>query len=384
MLVGAGGAWDDMNAFNDEFTQATGITIARTSLPYNEHYQKLVLSTVNPRGAYDLAYFAYQWKYEIADVFAEMSKIESEVEGAPALQLDDYPGRILDVYGRVGDKLIGLPMLGDVTMFIWDKDAYKAAGLDPEAAPKTWDEVFTRAQALTSGSQYGYGMPAGKDIQTTVTWILLFRSMGGEYLSADGTPQFDSEASVNALKFMIEKLDTVSPPGNLTWGFPEMLGSFTSGESAQSMMWPGGMGSVMDPARSTVANVGYSPTPSVALLGGWSLGVDGRSKNVEAAKLYAAWISSPEIMLRGAKAGWAATRRSVLSNPEVLAKTPYQKAVLEGLEGEVAEYPPVKQAEQVHIMIFDEANAAISGVKSAEQAAADLQAKVVDFLKRHG
>jgi hypothetical protein len=59
-------------------------------------------------------------------------------------------------------------------------------------------------------------------------------------------------------------------------------------------------------------------------------------------------------------------------------------AVLKGMQGRVATYAPIKEAEQVNIMIYDEANAACAGTKTPEQAAGDLNDKVTAFMKRRG
>jgi multiple sugar transport system substrate-binding protein len=385
MLAGAGGVWDSMIASYKEFTDATGIRVETTGLPYSDQYQKMILDMASKSGSFDLYVYAYQWKYELERVLADLGSIPTEIPGAPDLALDDYPPRVLDIYGKIDGKLVGLPVIGDVTLFVWNKDHYAAAGLDPAKPPTTWEEVYTYGQKLQGGDVYGYGMPAGKSIQTAVTWILVFKALGGEYFDAAWNPQFDSPAGVETMKFLVDKLQQVAPPGNLTWDFPEMLNSLITGQSAQSMMWPGGFGVLLDPTESAVAgSVAWSPTPEVSLLGGWSVGVNNRSPSQEAAKLFVAWMTSKELWQKGALQGWAPTRISILKDPAVLERNPAAPAVLAGLEGNVAEYPPVKQAEQIHIMIYDEVNAAAAKVKSPEQAAADLQEKVTAFMKKKG
>ena len=52
--------------------------------------------------------------------------------------------------------------------------------------------------------------------------------------------------------------------------------------------------------------------------------------------------------------------------------------------GETFGYPPVREAEQVLLLAADEANAACAGTKPPAQAAADLQAKAVAFMRRRG
>lgn len=384
ILLGAGGPWEGYRTAGEEFTKQTGIKLEYTSLGYTEQYQKLILDLTSGTGAFDAYAFAYQWKHEIASYSADLNTA-SAVETAPDLALDDYPNRVIDVYGMVEDKLVGLPILGDVTQLVWNKDQYTEAGLDPNKAPATWEEVFENGVKLNSAEHAGFGLPGGKASQTASVWMILFAANGGEWFDENFMPQLDSGAGLAATKFMVEKLQTIAPAGNLTWDFPEMLNGLTSGQSAQSMMWPGGFGTLLDPEQSSTAkSVAWAPTPGAALLGGWSIGVNESSAEREAALLYAAWLSSPETQKLTATMGTAPARVSVLSDPELVKDNPQYPAVLEGMSGTVAEFPPINESEQINIMIYDELNAALSGDKTAEQAVADLQAKAVEFVRTSG
>ena len=71
----------------------------------------------------------------------------------------------------------------------------------------------------------------------------------------------------------------------------------------------------------------------------------------------------------------------MLTDPDYVALAPQAPAVLAGLQGKTTPFPPVKESEQVVIMIYDEVNAAAAGVKTPDQAADDLQAKVEAFMR---
>ncbi len=65
----------------------------------NDRYQKMVLDVTSGGGSFDVYQFAYQWKHEVATYLADLSHLETEIEGAPSLDLADYPQKALDVYG---------------------------------------------------------------------------------------------------------------------------------------------------------------------------------------------------------------------------------------------------------------------------------------------
>lgn len=48
--------------------------------------------------------------------------------------------------GTYEDKIYGLPLTVETSIFAWNKDLYKKAGLDPEKAPKTWEEITANAE----------------------------------------------------------------------------------------------------------------------------------------------------------------------------------------------------------------------------------------------
>ena len=139
-------------------------------------------------------------------------------------------------------------------------------------------------------------MPAGKSIQAACMWITVFHGFGGSYTDAKGVPTLNSPAGLRTTKFIVEQLQKISPPGNLTWDFPEMVNACAVGASAQGFMWGGGFSTLLDPGKSVVASdLGWSPTPEAALFGGWGLSVGAASRNIDAAKLFVGWITSKEI-----------------------------------------------------------------------------------------
>jgi ABC-type glycerol-3-phosphate transport system substrate-binding protein len=368
-----------------EFTAASGIQVEFSALPTAERYQKMVLDTTTNTNSFDVYLVAYQWKEQVAPFVIDHANLDKDVAGIPAMNWDDYAPRALAAYSKVGDKLATIPINGDTSFTVWNKDAFTKAGLDPEQGPATWKQLVENGVKLKQGDQYGYNMPAGKTIQTGCVWITLFHSFGGQYFDAAGKPLLDSKASVEAFRFMKEQLGPVSPPGNLTWDFPEMIASVSSAQAAQGYMWAGGVGSLYDPTKSKIAkSIGYAPTPETVLLGGWGLSVGAKSRNLDAAKLFVGWFTSPEIVKQTALVGLSPTRRSALLDPETNARYPFFPTVLKAMEGNVATYAPIKDAEQVNIQIYDEANAVCSGTKTPEQGAAALQERVTTLLKRRG
>ena len=376
MLGAGGGSWEAYRQSSEAFAAQTGINFEYTFLPDTNAYTKTVLDVTTGTNAFDGYAYTYPWKGELGDYFADLEALVPTIEGA-SLDLDDYPGDVINAYGRVDGKLIGLPILGDATMLVWNKAQYEKAGLDPNKAPDTWEEVAANGRKLKEAGLYGFGLPGGKGWQVSIMWIILFAKYGGDYFGANYAPQFNSDAGLKAAKFLVDELQPLAPPGNLTWDFPEMLDGLMTGTSGQGMMWPGGFGAMLDPAQSAeAANLGFRSTPEASLLGGWAVGVNDASPNREAAALWAAYLASRDVQ-RDAP---APARISVLGDPALQESRIHFAATLEALGGKLALFPNVPQSAQIITYMYEELNAALGGDKSAEQAMNDLQANVEEFI----
>jgi len=130
--------------------------------------------------------------------------------------LDDYPG-FKELYDTVfpGEvaplmyegKTYGFPIRGNSIQLVYNKAMFREAGLDPENPPRTFDELVAAAEKLTkrdaSGNVEVYGFETGLTADSHWTMHVfspIFWSYGGEYLNADGTSGFASEAGVKTLE----------------------------------------------------------------------------------------------------------------------------------------------------------------------------------------
>src|ERR1044072_7092523 len=59
-----------------------------------------------------------------------------------------YVPAVAGYYTAPNGQMLSLPFNNSTTIFYYNKDAFKAAGLDPEKAPTTWPEVIAAADKL--------------------------------------------------------------------------------------------------------------------------------------------------------------------------------------------------------------------------------------------
>jgi sn-glycerol 3-phosphate transport system substrate-binding protein len=72
--------------------------------------------------------------------------------------LSTFEQNVLGYY-KVGSTLYSMPWNSSNPLLYYNKDLFKAAGLDPDNPPKTWEEVADAAKKLSKGDVKGIALP---------------------------------------------------------------------------------------------------------------------------------------------------------------------------------------------------------------------------------
>lgn len=119
----------------------------------------------------------------------------------------------------------GIPFQRSTQIFFWNKDAFQAAGLDPEVGPQNWTELVEFAQKLTlrdangNVTQWGFQVPSS----LTAYWLLqsFVTQAGGTMGTDEGTSlTLDTPEGEASLQFWADLAlkDKVMQPGVIEWG----------------------------------------------------------------------------------------------------------------------------------------------------------------------
>jgi multiple sugar transport system substrate-binding protein len=207
------------------------------------------------------------------------------------------------------EKLYGIPYRIESHALIYNKKAYREAGLDPDRPPATWQELIDTAKKLTRKTadgkqQYGFAITGGGELGNTVFRSLPFLWMnGGGILSDDMTKVIvNTPQSVQAVQFytdMLTKLG-VSPPSTLQNDGTANRRLFIAGTVAQYQSGQFDLGSIH--AENPDIEIGVAPIPhpdgkpTAALAGGWNWIVPAEAKNTDGALKLVAFLSEPQNM----------------------------------------------------------------------------------------
>lgn len=146
-----------------------------------------------------------------------------------------YDGFMVDT--MFDGKVYSIPFQRSTPVFYYNKDAWRAAGLDPEVTPKTWDEMVEIGKKLTikdsngNVTQWGTRIP---NLGLAGAWLFggLVKSKGDVLSTDTGTEaRFDTAAAKASLEFMLRLADEgVMAPGGITWG--DTPKAFLEGQAA--------------------------------------------------------------------------------------------------------------------------------------------------------
>ena len=224
--------------------------------------------------------------------------------------------------------LYALPMESTVLALIYNKDHFRAAGIDPNTPPKTWGDLKEYSRKLTldkdgdgKKDQYGFYVPAYPGSGPLSIWMVLQWSpylwqAGGEIIdSSQSKVLFNSDAGVKALTLWKEIYDDLDFSN---YSFTHDMG-LASGSISMIMDGPWDLPTFrkMKNIDWAVASLPAGPEGSATYIAGESLAIFKQSKNADAAWTFVKWITQPDIQaMFSMSSGYLPVRKSVLDRED--------------------------------------------------------------------
>src|SRR5438309_6501499 len=140
--------------------------------------------------------------------------------------------------GQIDGKTWSVPFQRSTIVLYWNKDAFKEAGLDPEKAPASWDEMAEMAKKLVKKDASGNTTRWGVEIPTTgyAYWMLqaLAIENGQKLMNEPGNEVYlTAPKTIAALDYWVGLTKNVMPAGTIDWA--TLRTDFLEGKTA--MMW---------------------------------------------------------------------------------------------------------------------------------------------------
>jgi sn-glycerol 3-phosphate transport system substrate-binding protein len=293
---------------------------------------------------------------------------------------------------QTGGKTWGIPFQRSTVVMFWNKDAFKAAGLDPDNAPGTWDELVADGGKLVKRDASGGVGQWGIEIPSTGFPYWLFQGLTTandvRLMNAAGTETyFDKPAVVDALQFWVDlsRKYKIQPEGTIEWGTTPK--DFFERKTA--IMWTS-TGNLTNVRSNAGFPFGVAMLPAHqgrgSATGGGNFYLFKKMTDEEraAAFKFVKWMTTPERAADwGIATGYVAVRPDAWDTPAMrkyVADFPAAAVARDQLKYAVAELS-THDNQRVTKALNDGLQAALTGTKTPQQAMHDAQQEATRILK---
>ena len=322
------------------------------------------------------------WQGIVAPHAVDLKKYYKEDE------IKTYFPRIIE-NNTVGGKLVSIPLYTDAGILFYRTDLLKKYGY--KEPPKTWEELAAMAKKIQDGERAA-GKPdfqgfvfEGKASESVtcnaLEWIYSYG--GGSVIEPDKKVTINNPNAIKALDTAQSWIGTISPVGVSTYGEEEARNIWQAGNAAFMRNWPYAYALGADPKSTvsgkfdvTVLPKGGDNGNNAACLGGWQLMISAYSKVPDASADLVRYLSSAEIQKKRAMAfSILPTLPALYSDPDVLAKNPFFKIMLDVFNNAVARPSTVTGADynQLSTAIFQNVNKVLTGAESGKDAVVQVE-----------
>ncbi len=295
---------------------------------------------------------------------------------------------------QTGGKTWGIPFQRSTIVLYWNKELFKAAGLDPNKAPNNWAEMVQYGQKLTKRDANGNTTQWGVSIPSSGFPYWLFQGLttpnNAILMNKAGTEvYYDKPEVVEALQYWVDlsKKYKIQPEGIIEWGTTPK--DFF--ERKVAMMWtttgnltnvktnaPFDFGVAMLPANTRRG----SPTGG----GNFYIFKKANAEQRAAAVKFAKWMTTPERAADwGIKTGYVAVRPDAWDTKmmkDYVASFPAAAVARDQLNFAVAEIS-THDNQRVTKALNDGLQAALTGTKTPAQAMKDAQREADRILRAY-
>ena len=277
-----------------------------------------LLAAVAGKQPPDVSMIDQFWAAQLASTGA-IIKMQTLIDGPDGIDKADV-NKTAWMTATVDGEIWTMPYAMSNIVLYYNKDMFKAVGLDPNKPPTTWGELVDCAKKLTRDvngdgkiDEWGLSFPIQAGTGTVYYYITFLWQAGGELYNADYTKAaFNSPAGVEALQFW---MDLVYKHGVLPLAPPTE--GFTVGRIAMELA----SSSTLETRQAKCKfPIGVAHIPAgknkVTGVGGNNLAIFKNTSAKEAATWkFVKWMSSPEMNLRwSTMTGYTPLRDSVVNS----------------------------------------------------------------------
>lgn len=290
-----------------------GIKVEMTILP-NDQFQQKLPATIATQTAPDMVLFGVEYMAS----YVKSNSLEDISDFWNTMKVDksNYEDNVVTL-SQVNGKQYGIPMQYNVSYLYWNKDLFKAAGLNPETPPTTLDELGTDAIKLTNPSKHQYGLLFPKG----VSYPQLFWANGGDVDNPSSNKDLlNSNANLKTLEWLQDlTVNKKVTPKSITGSEADTM--FQGGQAAMYMSGPWQINGL----RSQEINFGVTSVPkgsagAYSPAGGCAFEIPKGTDNAKKAAAYQFmkfWLSDDTLKTWSQKNGFPVWSKTLEQQPDI-------------------------------------------------------------------
>ena len=300
-----------------QFEELTGIKVRVTKLPEQEYLTKVPADLTAGIFAFDVFMSQYydapkytmeKWTQPL-DEFMNNSKLTD-----PAwYDWEDFFAGARAVATIGAEYKDRIPITAEAQVLIYRKDILEKLGLK---VPETFDELLATAKTIKEKENIaGITLRGGPELWWPMYGFV--RSFGGEYIDLkNNASKINNPESKDAVDMYIKCL-ALTPPGTTSTGWDEINAAILTGKAAMFLDSSVIYSRLEDPKVSQVAGkmdiapFVKGPAGRIAHSHYWSISMNPKAKNKEAAWLFIEWATSKQVQLQLAMKGVLSPRNSI-------------------------------------------------------------------------
>ncbi len=318
-----------VQAFADQYQQASGNTVNIVAQAYNQTHDKIVSGLASGAAAYDIVAVDVVWTAEFAAA-GFIAPLDNRI--TPELREQLVPAAL--VSRSYNGSIYQWPLF-TMKYLYYNAAMLAAAGFDNP--PNTWEEFTSMSKAIQEQgvAPYGTAWAMAQAEGLICDYVLLVKAFGGEFQDAEGNWILNQGGGVTALQYMVDSITTnpIASPASTTLDDRTNRNLFAAGEVPFLLNWTSAYRQFIDPASSKVVNdvrIGLIPgseaagTISASTTGGSGFGIAAKSTNQDAAwDFIQMMIVEPETQRRWlAEANQIPTYKDLYNDPAIIEEYP--------------------------------------------------------------
>ncbi len=319
-----------------EFQDLTGINVGFEQIPEQQQRPKVAMEMATGHPSFDVVNVGMHVQKRLVERANWMQDLRPYIADPtlsnPDLDMADFSAPSMAVATGSDGKINVLPNNQDLFILFYNKELLAQKGYT--APPKTFDELFTMAKALTDPSKQVYGF-VGRGVKNAnvVLYDNMLLGWDQETVTPDGKKLLtDTPAAIDAATYYQKIMRECGPPGNIGFNWNECQTTFMQGRAA---IWWDGIGfsaPLLDKTKSKVVDkVGFAPVPAgpkahycATFIEG--IGIPAAAKNKKAAWLFLQWATGKQQLGEVLRTGSGTPARlSPYARQDIIANSNFPK-----------------------------------------------------------